>query len=144
MLDFTGLLLALWPIHQSWNFQLSYFMSIFKIYNQRIIYLSNSPKDKHVKQQRCTNVETVKLSDVKRSRLSLFFCFLTPFLLFVHRAGGGWVPREPADPARDLQLVHNHFCILPKESGKLEGNHQTSLSPDLANKSRGSWIFSTT
>ncbi len=36
-------------------------------------------------------------------------------------SGGNRVPRPPTHAARDLQLVHQHFCILQKERGKLEG-----------------------
>ena len=36
-------------------------------------------------------------------------------------SGRDWVPRASADIARDIQLVHLHFCILQKECGKLEG-----------------------
>ena len=35
--------------------------------------------------------------------------------------GRDWISRASADFARDLQLVHLHFCILQKECGKLEG-----------------------
>ena len=43
------------------------------------------------------------------------------------RAGSDRIPRTSADFARDLQLVHHHFCILQKECGKLEGTEYSFL-----------------
>ena len=66
---------------------------------------------------------------------SLKWCILHFFCFFTDGAGGGWVSWEAAHPARNIQLVHHHFCILPKESGKLEGNH------DLFNLVRGDLLL---
>ena len=41
--------------------------------------------------------------------------------------GRDWISRASADFARDLQLVHLHFCILQKECGKLEGTEYSFL-----------------
>ena len=54
-----------------------------------------------------------------------YYCFVC----WSPRAGSGRVPRKATDFARDLQLVHHHFCILQKECGKLEGTKtKTNIS----------------
>ena len=52
-----------------------------------------------------------------------YYCFVC----WSPRAGSGRVPRKATDFARDLQLVHHHFCILQKECGKLEGTEYSFL-----------------
>ena len=58
--------------------------------------------------------------------------FCGPFIIYTifccsPRAGSDRIPRTSADFARDLQLVHHHFCILQKECGKLEGTEYSFL-----------------
>ncbi len=66
-----------------------------------------------------------------------FFLFFSPKTNQNHPSqptqGGGRVARPPAHSPRDLQLVHQHFCILQKERGELEGTvNDTSFSHSLS------------
>ncbi len=66
-----------------------------------------------------------------------FFLFFSPKTDQNHPSqptqGGGRVARPPAHSPRDLQLVHQHFCILQKERGELEGTvNDTSFSHSLS------------
>ena len=66
------------------------------------------------------NVRVVDRSDKGCLRGLALHQYYTIFLLF-SPAVSDRIPWASTDFARDLQLVHHHFCILQKECGKLEG-----------------------
>ena len=91
------------------------------------------------------NVRVVDRSDKACLRGLALHQYYTIFLLF-SPAVSDRIPWASTDFARDLQLVHHHFCILQKECGKLEGTKTKTkylyyFSSTVLSISFGSMIF---